>query len=161
MMPKELGELLNWDKNVGYLASFVQHKPMTTLGDRDMCWMLLLLCVVVVAVVGRVCCWSDDKKWKTWTSLMVQWLRLCTSNGNGLPRWCSGKESACQGRRHKRCGFDPWLWKIPWRRAWQPTPVFLPGESCGQRSLAGYSPWITKELDTTEHMHTHFQWSGN
>ena len=38
--------------------------------------------------------------------------------------------------RHKRCGFDPWVSKIPWRRKWQPTPVFLPGESHGQRTLA-------------------------
>ena len=49
-----------------------------------------------------------------------------------------------------RHGFDPWVGKIPRRRAWQPTPVFLPGESCGQRSLVGYSPWGRKELDTTE-----------
>ena len=49
-----------------------------------------------------------------------------------------GKESACQCRRHR---FDPWVGKIPWRRAWQPTPVFLPGESHRQRSLPGYSPW--------------------
>ena len=41
----------------------------------------------------------------------------------------SGKESACQCRRHKRHGFDPWVGKIPWRRGWQPTPFFLPGES--------------------------------
>ena len=41
--------------------------------------------------------------------------------------------------------------KILWRRAWQPTPVFLPGESHGQRSLAGYAPWDHKELDMTEH----------
>ena len=40
--------------------------------------------------------------------------------------------------------FDPWVWKIPWRREWQPTPVFSPGESHGQRSLAGYSPWGQK-----------------
>ena len=46
---------------------------------------------------------------------------------------------ACQCRRHKRCRFDPWVGKIPWRTAWQPTPVFLPGESHGQRSLAGYT----------------------
>ena len=51
-------------------------------------------------------------------------------------------------------GFDPWVGKIPWRRVWQPTPVFLPGESHGQSSLAGYSPWGRKELDTTEHTHT-------
>ena len=49
-----------------------------------------------------------------------------------------------------RCRFDPWVRKVPGRRAWQPIPVFLPGESHGQRSLAGYSPWGLKELDTTE-----------
>ena len=46
--------------------------------------------------------------------------------------------------------FSTWVGNIPWRRAWQPTPVFLLGESHGQRSLAGYSPWGRKELDTTE-----------
>ena len=43
-----------------------------------------------------------------------------------------------------------WVGKIPWRREWQPTPVFLPGEAHGQRNLEGYSPWGCKELDTTE-----------
>jgi len=50
----------------------------------------------------------------------------------------------------KRLGFNPWVGKIPWRRAWQPTPVFLHGESHGQRSLVGYRPWGCKELDMTE-----------
>ena len=50
----------------------------------------------------------------------------------------TGKESACWCRRPKRLGFDTWVGKIPWRRAWQSTPVFLPGESHGQRSLVGY-----------------------
>ena len=50
----------------------------------------------------------------------------------------AGKEHTCQYRRRKRCGFDPWFGKIPWRRSWQPTPVFLPGESHGQRSLMDY-----------------------
>ena len=62
---------------------------------------------------------------------------------------CNGsmvKESACQGRR---CGFHPWVGKIPWRRAWQPTPVFWPGKSHGQRSLEGYNSWGCKESDTT------------
>ena len=48
--------------------------------------------------------------------------------------------------------FDPWVRKIPWRRKWQPTPVFLPGESHGQGSLVGYSPWGYKELDTIEQL---------
>ena len=59
----------------------------------------------------------------------------------------------CMGHR-----FDPWVGKIPWRWKWQPTPVFLPGESHGQRSLVDYSPQGRKEWDTTErvcvHMHT-------
>ena len=51
----------------------------------------------------------------------------------------SGKEPACPYKRHKRHGFDLWVRKIPCRRAWQPTPIFLPGESEGQGSLAGHS----------------------
>ena len=50
----------------------------------------------------------------------------------------------------ERRGFDPWVGKTPWKRAWQTTPVLLPGESHGQRSLVGYSPWGWKESDTTE-----------
>ena len=53
--------------------------------------------------------------------------------------------------RHKRCGFDPWVGKIPWRRAWQSTSVFfLPGDSHGQRCLAGYSLWGCRESVMTE-----------
>ena len=58
----------------------------------------------------------------------------------GFPGATSGKEPACQCRRHKRHMFDPWVRKIPWRRVWQSTPVFLPGESHGRRRLASYSP---------------------
>ena len=58
----------------------------------------------------------------------------------GLPGSASGKEPACQCRRQKRCEFDSWVGKIPWRRKWQPTAIFLPRESHGQRSLADYSP---------------------
>ena len=61
-------------------------------------------------------------------------------------RWLSGKESACQCRR---CQFSPWVGKIPWRRKWQSTPVFFPGKSHGQRSLAGCSPRGPKDLDTS------------
>ena len=60
-----------------------------------------------------------------------------------LPRWLSGKESACQCKRHR---FEPWVRKIPWKRKWQPTPIFLPGKSHGQRGLVGYSPWGHKEV---------------
>ena len=59
----------------------------------------------------------------------------------GFPSGASGKERTCQCRRHRKHGFDRWIVKSPWRRAWQPTPVFLPGESQGWGSLVGCSPW--------------------
>ena len=59
-------------------------------------------------------------------------------------RWSSGEESTCQCKRHRKCRFDPWIGKIPWSRKWQPTPVFLPGTSHGQKSLAGFRPWVEK-----------------
>ena len=68
----------------------------------------------------------------------------------GFPGGASGKEPTCQCRRLKRCGFDPWVKKIPWRRAQKPTPVLLPGESHDQRSLAGYRPQGRKESDRAE-----------
>ena len=70
----------------------------------------------------------------------------------GLPRWLNGKESACQRRRY---GFDPWVGKIPWRRKWQHSPVFLPRKYHWQKSLAGYGPQGQKELDMTEWLCTH------
>ena len=57
-----------------------------------------------------------------------------------FPGGAGGKESACHCRKLQRCRFTPWVRKIPWRREWQPTPVFFPGKSHGQRSLASYSP---------------------
>ena len=64
------------------------------------------------------------------------------------PGGASGKEPACQCRRYKRRGFDPWVLKIP--RTWQLTAVFLPGESHGQRNLVDYSSQGCKESDMTE-----------
>ena len=52
----------------------------------------------------------------------------------------------------RRPGFNPWVGRILWKREWQPTSVFLPGESHGQSSLAGHSPWGCKETDTTERL---------
>ena len=57
----------------------------------------------------------------------------------GFPGGASGKEPACQYKRHKRNRFDPWVRKIPWRRKWQPTPLFLLEKFHRQRSLAGFS----------------------
>ena len=79
---------------------------------------------------------------------------MVTYTSTELPYWLSGKESTCQCRRH---GFSPWVRKIPWRRKWQVPPVLLPGNSHGQRSLAGYSPWGRKELDMTGRLHFHLR----
>ena len=68
-----------------------------------------------------------------------------------LPGGASGKEPACHRRRHKRHEFDPWVGKIPWRNAWQPTPVFLPGGSHDRGAWwTTYSPYGRKGSDTTE-----------
>ena len=66
------------------------------------------------------------------------------------------KKPTCQCRRCRRHKFDPWVGKILWRRAWQPAPLCLPGESYRQRSLVGYSPWGRKESDMTEQLHFYF-----
>ena len=68
----------------------------------------------------------------------------------GFPGGTRGEEPACQCRRCKKRGLEPWVQKIPCTRVWQPTPVFPPGESYGQRSLVGYSLWGRIESDTTE-----------
>ena len=68
----------------------------------------------------------------------------------GFPDGATAKEPAYQIRRQKRCRFNPWVGKIPWRRVYQLIPVFLPGESHGQRSLAGYSPEGGRGLNMTE-----------
>ena len=70
------------------------------------------------------------------------------------PGGASGKEPTCQCRRCKRCGFNPWVGKIPWRKKWQPTLVFLPGKSHRQRSLEGYSPKSCKESDKLRQLST-------
>ena len=69
-----------------------------------------------------------------------------------FPRWLTGKESSCQCRR---CRLDPWVGKIPWKRKWQSTPVFLLGKFHAERSLSGYSPWDCKESDAIEHTNIH------
>ena len=74
--------------------------------------------------------------WKSQTERNTYYMNPLT----GFPGGASGKEPTCQCKRQKRHGFDPWIWKIPWRRTWKLTVVILPGEFHGQRSLEGCSP---------------------
>ena len=67
-------------------------------------------------------------------------------SSDGVPCWLRWSRVCLQC---KKPGFDLWVRKIPWRKKWQPTPIFLPGKSIGQRSLADYSPWGHKSTDTT------------
>ena len=76
--------------------------------------------------------------WAAVYGVAQSWTRLKQLSSSSSS---SGTEPTCQYRRHKRSPSNPRVGKILWRRKWQPTPVFLPGESHGQRSLAGYSPW--------------------
>ena len=96
----------------------------------------------------------------TWTSCCGPWV---ADSWTWLGDWtqqtdttitfgqCGGKESSCQCRRLKGTGLNPRARKSPWRK-WQPTPVFLPGESRGQGSLVHYSPWGHKEPDKTKRL---------
>ena len=93
--------------------------------------------------------------WAIMASGVTAQIRADMDNSGGT----NGKESACQCRRYNRHRLHLWTRKTAWRRKWQPTPVFLPGESRGQRSLAGYSPWGHKESETIDH--TAQQQKGN
>ena len=77
-----------------------------------------------------------------------------TKIAQGFPSDSVVKNLPASCRRCKGCGVNPWVGKIPWRREWQPTPIFLPGESHGQRNLAGYSPWgrrrVRHDLETKQ-----------
>ena len=84
--------------------------------------------------------------------LEVLWKYCINKRWIHIQRWLSHKESTYQCRRHKRLRFDLWVEKIPWRRKWQPTPLFLPGKSHVQRSLVGYSLWGHKKWEKTEQL---------
>ena len=85
----------------------------------------------------------------TWDLVLRSGIEPGSPELGGFRGGASGKEPACQCRRHRRRRFDPWVGKVPRSRKWQPTSVFLSGKSHGQRDLAGYSPSGRKELETT------------
>ena len=102
--------------------------------------------------------WNEVCFWKCTSCIKVRttiWLALCE-------HWQGAKvhalEPSCQCRSCKRRRFDLWIGKIPWNRKWQPTPVFLPGESHAEEPGRLYSPWSRKKSDTIEHACTECQW---
>ena len=90
--------------------------------------------------------------WATVHGVAESWTRLkqLSSSSKGASQVVLMVKNPPANAGYLRCAFNPWVRKIPWRRTWQPTRVFLPGESHEQRSLVGYSPWGRKESDTTE-----------
>ena len=88
--------------------------------------------------MGQIC----ELNHKSHFRIVFNYLKIILLQG--FPGGTSGKESACQCRRHKRCGFDPWVGKILWSRKAQPATVFLPGKFHEQRSLVGCNPWGPK-----------------
>ena len=85
------------------------------------------------------CAWRCCKCVSACISLNLVLSRFAQEQG--FPGGTGGKEPTCQCRRRKGHGFHPWVRKVPWRGKWQPGPVLLPGESRGQRGLAGLSSW--------------------
>ena len=139
-----LGAMVAWRRgwylrvNIG--QSHITGKAVATKTERPeatacLHWSLRQCHLVQIQGVGwegrSQCSGSHFLNLESW----VLWILFYWSPQ--LLRWLSGKECTCQYRRHR---FDSWVRQIAWRRAWQPTPVFLPGESHGQRSLAGCSP---------------------
>jgi len=90
--------------------------------------------------------------WEILISISCYYISIYCIFTKSFPGGSSSKESVCQYRRYR---FTPWVRKIPWRRKWHPTPIFLPGKFHGQRRLGGYSPWGLKELDMTEQLSMH------
>ena len=107
---------------------------------RDRTW--------VSCIAGRLfTVWATREALRSWAGPENSWLYNNPQIYSTAIDGASGKEPAYQCWRQR---FHPWVGKIPWRRAWQPIPVFLPGESHGQRSLVGYGPQGHKESDTAE-----------
>ena len=112
------------------------------------CW--VLSCTGNLWNIGDVVGWFQTTaikwilwlKWVTWIFGFPMGIKsyLYTLLWPRLSQWLSGEKLCLQYRRHRRCGFNPWIWKIPWMRKWKPTSVFLHGESHAQRSLVHYTP---------------------
>ena len=154
----------NWETALGdscFLEACCWEEHHTLLYTDSFCVShgQVLLPEIVVLLLTLLFCLM------TLTSIIVPlWLSNMYKGFGGIccwpQMWLSSKESACNAADHlkcRRCGFDPWVGMIPWRRKWQPTPVFLPEKSHRQRNLVGYSPcdrkswtWLSSAATTTK-----------
>ena len=118
------------------------------------------------AIHGDAKSWTRQSDWpeQNWTDVCIIYIYVCIVIyihtyvciiTIRLPRWLNGKESAWKCRRRRRCGFNVWVRNILWRRKWQPTLVFMPRKSQGQRNLSGYHQHGWKEANTTEWLKMH------
>ena len=130
-----LGDLLQSVVQLVKIPPVMQETPVRSLGSEDPL-------EEAMATHSSILAWRmpmDRGAWKATVHGVSRSERLSIAQhtaAGGFPSGTSSEEPTCQCRRHKRCRFNPLVRKIPWRRAWQPTPVFFPG----QRSLAGYGP---------------------
>ena len=136
---------------MGLGFDFQNHPTLRNLFQKNW-WVMFLIIFLCLCMV----CWGIIL---LGINLSVAVKKIISRELRAFPRWCSGKESTCQCKRHKRHGFNPWVRKIPWRREWQPTLVFLLGESHGQRSLVGYTVHeVSKgQIRLSDWAHTHSQ----
>ena len=128
--------LMKWPKYQSFSCSIIPSKEIPGLISFRMDWLDLLAVQGTLKSLLQHHTSKASILWQKSTNMSFG----VTSEFKGFPGGTSGKEHACQCRRPKRRKFNPWVRKILWRREWQPTPVFLPGESHGQKSLVGYSP---------------------
>ena len=119
--------------------------PICTEGSLALqCGLVSLLYVLLIPDTfpsWRVAWWSSHSQacefFPSFSSIIGFW---------AIYRASLVTQQAMQEMQWRKCKFDPWVGKMPWRRKWQPTPVFLPGEFHGQRSVAGYNPWGHKRV---------------
>ena len=130
-----LGDLLQSVAQLVKIPAVMQETPIQSLSSEDPL-------EEGMATHSSILAWRipmDRGAWKATVHGVSRSERLSIAQhtaAGGSPSGTSSKEPTCRCRRHKRCRFNPLVRKIPWRRKWQPTPVFFPG----QRSLAGYGP---------------------
>ena len=147
-----------WGQKVQEMDSgWQRHSRVNVLNATDLhtwnwvkqqisCFIIYVYFSTILKILLRLQSSVEENLDRSAADLISGWHRTLVDDWWGLLCRLSDKESTHQCRRHR---FDSWVGKIPWRKKWQPTPVFLPGESHGQRSLAGLQsmgPWSQTQL---------------